>query len=177
VEAVAMSRAVSALSFLLDWVGRVVIALAGLALVALLIITGWMVFGRYVLNDTPTWVERAALLAILFVALPVAAVGVRERFHMAVEIVVSALPAAPRAIAGIAVDLLLLGFGLVMLTWADTLATMMWGFRIPLLGVPQGMQFVPMVICGGLTALFAAEHLLRRAAGLPPLGQHAAGLE
>jgi TRAP-type C4-dicarboxylate transport system permease small subunit len=172
-----MTRAVSALSLLLDWVGRLVILLAGAALVVLLLITGWMVFGRYVLNDTPTWVERAALLTILFVALPVAAVGVRERFHMAVEIVVTALPAGLRASASIAVDLLMLGFGLVMLTWADTLATMMWGFRIPLLGVPQGMQFIPMVICGGLTALFAAEHLLRRTARLPPLGQRAAGLE
>jgi TRAP-type C4-dicarboxylate transport system permease small subunit len=172
-----MSRAASALSLALDLVARLVILLAGAALVVLLLITGWMVFGRYVLNDTPTWVERAALLVILFVALPVAAVGVRERFHMAVEIVVAALPAGLRAGTAIAVDLLTLGFGLVMLAWADTLAAMMWGFRIPLLGVPQGLQFVPMMICGGLTALFAAEHLLRRAARLPPLGQRAAGLE
>ena len=172
-----MNRAISALSFLLDLVARLVILLAGAALVVLLLITGWMVFGRYVLNDTPTWVERAALLAILFVALPVAAVGVGERFHMAVEIFLAALPAGVRAGAAIAVDLLMLGFGLVMLAWAETLAAMMWGFRIPLLGLPQGLQFVPMMICGGLTALFAAEHLLRRAARLPPLGQGPAGLE
>jgi TRAP-type C4-dicarboxylate transport system permease small subunit len=56
----------------LDLAARLVIGLAGLALVLLLLITGWMVFGRYVLNDTPTWVEKAALLAILYVALPVA---------------------------------------------------------------------------------------------------------
>jgi TRAP-type C4-dicarboxylate transport system permease small subunit len=171
-----MRTAVAALSTLLDVLARVVIGLAGLALVALLIITGWMVFGRYVLNNTPTWVERAALLSILFVALPVAAVGIRERFHMAVEIVVSALPARPRQAAEVTVELLLLCFGLVMLTWANTLAEMMWGFKIPLLGIPQGMQFVPMMICGGLTSLFAAEHLLRRLAGLGPLGQREAGL-
>jgi TRAP-type C4-dicarboxylate transport system permease small subunit len=172
-----MRRPVAALSALLDLVARAVIALAGLALVGLIVITGWMVFGRYVLNDTPTWVERAALLSILFVSLPVAAVGIRERFHMAVEIVVSSLPEAARRGTDAAVELLLLGFGLVMLTWANTLAEMMWGFNIPLLGLPQGMQFVPMVICGALTSLFAAEHLLRRVAGLPPLGQRAASLE
>jgi TRAP-type C4-dicarboxylate transport system permease small subunit len=172
-----MRSAVAALSTLLDLLARTVIVLAGLALVGLVVITGWMVFGRYVLNDTPTWVERAALLSILFVALPVAAVGIRERFHMAVEIVVSALPDGARRAAEAAVDLLLLGFGLVMLTWANTLAEMMWGFRMPLLGVPQGMQFVPMMICGALTSLFAAEHLLRRLAGLAPLRQRAAGLD
>lgn len=172
-----MRTAVAALSSVLDVVARVVIGLAGLTLVGLIIITGWMVFGRYVLNDTPTWVERAALLSILFVSLPVAAVGVRERFHMAVEIAVSALPDGVRRGTEAVVELLLLGFGLVMLTWADTLAEMMWGFRIPLLGLPQGMQFVPMMICGALTSLFAAEHLLRRLAGLAPLGQRAAGLD
>lgn len=171
-----MRQAVAALSLLLDLLARLVVGLAGLALVGLIVMTGWMVFGRYVLNDTPTWVERAALLSILFVALPVAAVGIRERFHMAVEIVVAALPPAARQATGVVVDLLLLGFGLVMLTWADTLADMMWGFNIPLLGIPQGMQFVPMMICGGLTSLFAAEHLLRRLAGLAPLGQREAGL-
>jgi len=172
-----MTRAVSALSLLLGLLARLVVLLAGLALVGLLVITGWMVFGRYVLNDTPTWVERAALLTILFVALPVAAVGVRERFHMAVEIAPAALPGRLRAAVGVIVELLLFCFGLVMLTWAETLASMMWGFNIPLLGLPQGLQFVPMMLCGGLTALFAAEHLLRRAAGLPPPGQGEAAPE
>ncbi len=172
-----MRSAIAALSALLDLVSRAVILLAGVALVGLMVITGWMVFGRYVLNDTPTWVERAALLTILYIALPVAAVGVRERFHMAVEIAVAALPPGLRPAVGVVVDLLLLGFGLVMLTWGNTLAEMMWGFNIPLLGIPQGMQFVPMVICGTLTAIFATEHLLRRAAGLAPIGQRAAGLE
>jgi len=172
-----MTRAVSALSLLLDLLARLVILLAGLALVGLLVITGWMVFGRYVLNDTPTWVERAALLSILFVALPVAAVGVRERFHMAVEFALAALPARARLWVRTACDALMLAFGIVMARQGLTLAEVMWGFRIPLIGVSQGLQFVPLVICGVLTALFSAEHLLRRAAGLPPLGSHAHSLD
>ncbi|WP_291299264.1 TRAP transporter small permease [Elioraea sp.] len=172
-----MQSGVAALSALLNLLSRLVIIAAGIALVSLMVMTGWMVFGRYVLNDTPTWVERAALLTILFVSLPVAAVGVRERFHMAVEIVVAALPDRLREAVAIAVDLLMLGFGLIMLTWGDTLASMMWSFNIPLLGLPQGMQFVPLMICGALTAAFSAEHLLRRAANLPPIGQRAIGLE
>jgi TRAP-type C4-dicarboxylate transport system permease small subunit len=165
--------AVAALSAVLDLVARGVILLAGAALVALVVSLIWMVFGRYVLNDTPTWVEKAALLAILFVALPVAGVGVRERFHMAVELVVAALPPAARTVVAVAADIALFALGWIMVEWALVLVGNYWTFRIPLLGISQGWQFVPMVICGALTMLFVVEHLLRRLAGLPPLGRPA----
>ena len=54
----------------LDVLAGVTIALAGTALVALVVMMGWLVFGRYVLNDTPTWIERGATLAILCIAMP-----------------------------------------------------------------------------------------------------------
>ena len=42
---------------------RVCLLLAGIALVVMTVIFAWLVFGRYVLNDTPTWVEQASLAA------------------------------------------------------------------------------------------------------------------
>jgi TRAP-type C4-dicarboxylate transport system permease small subunit len=161
----------------LDWASRLVIALAATALVLLVLITGWMVFTRYVLNDTATWVERGALLAVLWVALPVAAVGIRERFHMAVEVLLFALPPALREGLRIAADIALLALGWVMAVEAWGLSGQMWAFRIPLLGLSQGWQFMPMAICGALVALFAAEHLLRRLVGLPPLAGAQASLD
>ena len=44
------------------WICRVI---AGVALVVMTVIFGWLVFGRYVLNDTPTWVEQYALLLVM----------------------------------------------------------------------------------------------------------------
>jgi TRAP-type C4-dicarboxylate transport system permease small subunit len=172
-----VKAAVGGLSAALDLVSRLVIALAATALVLLVVITGWMVFTRYVLNDTATWVERGALLAILWVALPVAAVGVRERFHMAVEVVLYAVPAAIGEAGRIAADLALLALGITMMQWSWLLVEQMWAFRIPLVGLSQGLQYLPMAICGGLTALFAAEHLLRRIAGLPPLAVTSTSLD
>lgn len=172
-----MKGAVETLSAVFALVSRLVIALAGTALVLLVLITGWMVFTRYVLNDTATWVERGALLAVLWVALPVAAVGVRERFHMAVELVLFALPVRLREPLRILADLLMLGFGVVMAQGSWLLVTQMWAFRIPLLGLSQGLQFLPMAICGVLVAAFAFEHLLRRAVGLTPVGTASATLD
>ena len=172
-----MKQAVSAASSLLGLVAKLVIGLAGAALIVLVVITGWMVFTRYVLNDTATWVEKGALLAILWVALPVAAVGIRERFHMAVEVVLYAVPERLAEAMRIGTDLLLLGFGIFMAQGSWLLVSQMWAFKIPLLGLSQGLQYLPMTICGVLVAVFAAEHLLRRLVGLPPLGAVAAGLD
>jgi TRAP-type C4-dicarboxylate transport system permease small subunit len=36
------------------------------------------VFGRYVLNDTPSWAESTALVLVLYVTMFGAAVGVRD---------------------------------------------------------------------------------------------------
>ena len=40
--------------------------LTGVALVVLTVIFGWLVFRRYVLNATPTWVAQVALLVVIF---------------------------------------------------------------------------------------------------------------
>ena len=144
----------------LDVLSRLVILASGVALVGLVAMTGWMVFGRYVLNDTPTWVERGATLAILCIALPVAAVGVRERFHLSVLGFRDRLPAGPRRAVELASDVTVGLFGVAMAYWGWELVQTVWAFRIPLLGVSQGWSYVPMVVCGALVALFAVEQVL-----------------
>ena len=145
----------------LDWLARGVILVAGVALVALVAMMGWLVFGRYVLNDTPTWVERAATLCILFIALPVAAVGVRERFHLSVLGFREALPAQAQRIIAIGCDTLVGLFGLAMAIYSKELADLVMRFRIPLLGISQGWTYVPLIVCGWLIVLFSIEQVLQ----------------
>lgn len=52
----------------LDWVRSLCIFVSSIALVVLVTTFGWLVFGRYVLNVTPTWVEQLALLLICYIA-------------------------------------------------------------------------------------------------------------
>ncbi len=144
----------------LDLLARLVVTLAGIALVGLVAMMGWLVFGRYVLNDTPTWVERAATLAILCIALPVAAVGVRERFHLSVLGFREALPMGVQRWIAVACDALVGLFGLAMMWNSQELVEMVWNFRIPLLGISQGWTYVPLMVCGGLITLFAIEQVL-----------------
>jgi len=127
--------------------------------VLLIVFTGWQVFGRYVLNDTPTWTEKLALLLILIVSLPMAAVGLRENFHLGISMFADKL--APRARRWLEMlnALILAGFGLAMIVYSRTLVVGTWGRDIPLLGLPQGLQYLPLMICGGLIVLFMIERL------------------
>lgn len=144
----------------LDWVSAAVIVMGGIALVVLVAITGWQVWGRYVLNDTPTWAERLSLLLILIVSLPVAAVGLRENFHISISAVTNILPQKAARFLEYFNAIALLLFGLAMAWYSSILVAGTWNRDIPLLGVPQAFQYIPLVICGALIALFMAERLI-----------------
>jgi TRAP-type C4-dicarboxylate transport system permease small subunit len=157
----ALPAPLRAFSRALDLLAGLTIGIAGLALVVLIAMMGWLVFGRYVLNDTPTWIERGATLAILAISMPVAAVGIRERFHLSVLGLRESLsPSAQRWIA-LGCDALVGLFGVGMAIWSWELVEMVMNFRIPLLGISQGWTYVPMVMGGVLIALFAVEQVLR----------------
>lgn len=144
----------------LDLLSSLVIAAAGLCLVSLIAMMGWVVFGRYVLNDTPTWVERGASLIIVAIALPVAAVGVRERFHLSVLGMRESLPLQVQRWIGLFCDATVGVFGLAMVVYGQELAAMVAPFKVPLLGISQAWTYWPMVLSGGLIMLFAVEQVI-----------------
>ena len=150
-----------AFSRALDILSALTVGLAGIALVGLIAMMGWLVFGRYVLNDTPTWIERAATLAILAIAMPVAAVGVRERFHLSVLGVREMLPMGMQRWIALGCDALMGLFGLGMAIWSWELVDMVAQFKIPLLGISQGWTYVPMSAGGALMVLYAIEQVLK----------------
>jgi TRAP-type C4-dicarboxylate transport system permease small subunit len=168
---------VTALSRALDLLSAAVVALAGAALVGLVATMGWLVFGRYVLNDTPTWVERGATLTVLAIALPVAAVGVRERFHLSVLGFREALPGRARRAVEAASDIAVGLFGLGMAVWGWELLETVRPFNIPLLGISQGWSYAPMVLGGAMMALFALEQAALALRGRRTAAHEAAPLE
>ena len=59
------------------------VAVSGLCLIVAAVAI--QVFGRYVLNDTPTWAEAGALVLVIWVTMLGAAVGVRDAGHIGME--------------------------------------------------------------------------------------------
>lgn len=148
-----------------DAVSATCLALTGVAMVFLTTIFGWLVFGRYVLNATPTWVEQAALLLVMAIAFLGAAVGVHERSHLSVNMFRDSAPRSIRLLLLALSDALMAGFGGLMLWFGANLTAFKWQSMIPLIHLPEGLRSLPLTISGGLIVLFSLAHLLRLATG------------
>ncbi|MFK7879402.1 TRAP transporter small permease [Roseobacter sp.] len=150
----------------LDGLAFVCRVLTGVALVILTVIFGWLVFGRYVLNATPTWVEQVALLLVMLIAFLGAAVGVHENTHLSVSVLRTAVPPHVRKVFVIITDLTMAGFGGLMLWYGAQLTLFKWGSLIPLIQLPEGLRSLPLTIGGALILLFSLGHLIRLALGV-----------
>ncbi|MES0826973.1 TRAP transporter small permease [Ruegeria sp. SCP11] len=142
-----------------DRLSDFVILLGGISLVGLIGIMGYQVWGRYVLNSTPTWAESLALLLILMVSLPIAAIGLRENFHLGLDFLTERLPHPVQSTLRIFNTVVLLLFGAAMTWHSIGLVTGTWNRDIPLIGLPQGVKYLPLVFCGILIVLFMIERL------------------
>lgn len=144
-----------------DLIAKICMLLAGVSLVVMTAIFAWLVFGRYVLNDTPTWVEQASLLLVMVIAFLGGAVGVHQNTHLSVVIFRSAVPSKVRIVFVFISDVLMLVFGALMFWHGMELTAFKWTADIPLLQWPEGLRSLPLTICGALLFLFSTGHLIR----------------
>jgi TRAP-type C4-dicarboxylate transport system permease small subunit len=155
------------LARVLDVLARITLWLAAVGLVVMTAFVAWQVFSRYVLNASPSWTEGASILVMSWFIFLGAAIGVRENFHMGFDVLLYVLPdsAAPwlRSIS----DLATLAFGLGMIGYGSQLMVQTWTAPIPVLQLPGGFSYMPIVAGGVLISLFVLERLALRLAGVP----------
>lgn len=130
---------------------------ASAALVVLVITFGWLVFGRYVLNVTPTWVEQLALMLICYIAFLGAAAGVRDDTHLGVSLFRDMMPVWLQKIVVVAIDFMLAAFGLIMLIAGIELMRFGWDSLLPMLEIPESFRTLAITLCGGLIVLHAGS--------------------
>jgi len=149
---------------LLDAAARAALWIAGIALVVMAAVEFWQVFARYVLNDSPSWTEPVALVALKTAMMMGAAAGVRRDAHFGFFVAVQAAPpAARRAIVAFG-RAVVLAIGVVLAYWGYVLAADGWDVPMAGISLPEGAAFVPIAAGGALIAVFAAAALAGRAA-------------
>lgn len=131
-----------------------------MALVILTIIFGWLVYGRYVLNATPTWVEQASLLLIVLIGFVGASIGVHRGTHLGVTYLRELFPRIVSRFLELLTHVIMGVFGAVMMVNSYQLVLFKWGSEIPLLGLPEGLRAIPIMLCGGFTLLYSLGHIV-----------------
>jgi TRAP-type C4-dicarboxylate transport system permease small subunit len=139
---------------------KISLVLAVVGLLSVVLCVQWQVFGRYVLNDTPTWAEALAMLIVLFVTAFGLGVGVRDAGHIGMESLIVLLPEKWRMRLELLIHTLVAVFGYLMVQSGWMWASAKWQEKKPMLPVPDGIDYVPVVIAGGLIFIFSIEHIV-----------------
>ncbi|MEO8346817.1 MAG: TRAP transporter small permease [Betaproteobacteria bacterium] len=161
-----MKKTLALLERINDRVSTWALTLSGLGLLVMTAVTGWQVFGRYVLNDSPQWVERTTLLLVLYFTFLAGAVGVREESHLGIAFVNDALPAGVRRVVHGAVDLIVAAFGAVLVWNGALLVIETWDVATPIIKIPEGATYLAIPLGGLLIASYSLELLLRVLTGI-----------
>lgn len=154
-----VSRITGAIATLALWI-------AGAGLVTMTAIVGWQVYGRYVLNQTPVWSEPVTLQLMGWFILFGAAVGVRENFHLGLDLMHHVLPKSIGRLMDIVSLTLMTIFGCAMSWYSTELVIGTWSATLPALGIPGGWDYMPLAIGGVLIAGFSVERLIETIIGI-----------
>jgi len=143
-----------------EFAAQLLILIASMGLLMMTGIIGWQVFGRFILNSSPSWTEQAALFLMIWFVSLAAAAGVREGFHIRITALEDAMPFPIRrsmqVIANIVVGLI----GLSMAVWGGDLVMRTWDHSIPSLSLSRGLAYLGLPLSGGLILLFSIERVL-----------------
>jgi TRAP-type C4-dicarboxylate transport system permease small subunit len=142
------------------------IVVAGACMVAMTLFIPLGVFFRYVLNSALSWPEPASTIMMIYFSFIGAAAVYRANQHMAVTMVLDAVPPSVRHLMNATIHISLLAISLFMviygaqlvgLTWTQTIAEFPW--------MPVGFTYLPIPTCGIMTLLFIVERIW---VGMPP---------
>jgi TRAP-type C4-dicarboxylate transport system permease small subunit len=139
---------------------RLTVVIAAVSLCALVLLLAWQVFGRYVLNASPSWTEPLALTLMSVAALFGAALAVRAESHFAFPTLVESSPPPVRAVLKALARLIALAFGIALGGFGAFMMADSW--YVPMAGapMPEGVSYVGLAGGGALIALFALERLI-----------------
>lgn len=148
----------------LDRLAGIAIALAAITLVGLVVVQGWQVFARYVLNDSPSWTEPVTLVLLTAAMSFGAAAGVHNDRHFAFTLLADAAPPKLKRALFVGTKLVIALLGAVLTWWAAILFLAGADIRTAGAPFPETLPYAPVALGGALMVVFALGSCLRRPA-------------
>jgi TRAP-type C4-dicarboxylate transport system permease small subunit len=146
----------------LDRVSDAAVALAAFALAGLVVMQGWQVFARYVLNDSPSWTEPVTLVLLSTAMSLGAAAGVHNDRHFAFTLLADAAHPRLRRALFLFAKLVIAAIGVVLAWWAYALFIAGADVRAAGAPFPETLPYAPVALGGALMTLFALARCASR---------------
>ncbi|AEL09248.1 TRAP transporter small permease [Xanthomonas campestris pv. raphani] len=160
-EPASVNVPVAPLQRALDRVSNFAVGVAAVALLGLVVVQGWQVFTRYVLNDSPSWTEPVTLLLLSTALSLAAAAGVHTNRHFGFYLLGEHMPPLVRHVFDVIRPVMIIAIGAVLAWWSAVL--LLDGLDIKMAGaqMPQSINYLPLSIGGALMVVFALYKLWR----------------
>lgn len=130
-------------------------ALAGISFIAMVILTCWQVFARYILKSPSTWSEELVSYLFAWASLLGASLITGERGHMNIPIIVEHLNAGAQKALGIFGEIVAFAFSAIILVYGGIqISQLAMGQMTSSLGVAVGVFYVVMPLCGILNMIY-----------------------
>ncbi len=130
--------------------------LAGVSFAAMVLLTCWQVFTRYILQNPSPWSEELVSYLFAWMALIGASVVTGERGHMNIPIVVDKMGDKARKGFLILAEIIAFLFSAVILVYGGVkITSLAMGQLTSSLGVPIGIFYIVLPLCGVLNMVYA----------------------
>lgn len=140
---------------------RILNGLAGISFLAMVILTCWQVLTRYVLKNPSTWSEELVGYLFAWMSLLGASIVTSERGHMNIPIIVERFQEAPQKALNCLGEIIAFLFSAAILVFGGLqITTLAMGQMTSSLGVPIGIFYVVLPLCGVLNMIYTILNIV-----------------
>jgi TRAP-type C4-dicarboxylate transport system permease small subunit len=143
-----------------DLLSDMSIGIAATALLGLVLVQGWQVIARYVINDSPSWTEPVTVLLLSTAMSLGAASGVHSKRHFGFYLLSESFSAPVRRVLQAVPPMVILAIGATIAYWAWVLLIDGLDIRAAGAELPQSISYLPLSVGGALMAVFALGQLV-----------------
>lgn len=140
---------------------RALNVLAGGSFLAMVALTCWQVFTRYILRNPSTWSEELVSYLFAWMALFGASLVVGERGHMNIPILVDRMSLSARKALNIFAEVVACLFAAVILVYGGVqITTLAMGQMTSSLGIPIGVFYIVLPLCGVINSIYTILNII-----------------
>ncbi len=149
-----------------NFLNAVLRGLSGISFLAMVVLTCWQVFTRYILKNPSTWSEELVSYLFAWASLMGAVIVTGERGHMNIPILVERLSLRGRKAVNCFCGLIALLFSAVILVYGGIqISNLAMGQMTSSLGVPVGIFYLVLPICGFLNMIYTGMDMINMIKG------------
>ena len=143
-------------------INKMVERLCVIIVITMVIVVAAQVFWRYALSNSLSWSEELARYLFIWLTFLGAEVTLRRKGHVAFDSIVKLLKGMTSLIVRVLIDLIIIGFSLIVLVSGWQLVNATWNQPSPALGISMGYVYIVIPVAMAIITINTTVSMLNR---------------